>query len=262
MACDDRESVIGRRGAVRRAGCRRSGLRKATADVSYTTLVRQAIAQRPPLKASRQRLSDWFLGRAVPDDPAVVCFLGGYLQPRANRTSGYQQRPLLWRLDLRQKAVQQRQAKSRRRRSRVKRSRRRPYRDRVLGGPSEGILGGRCRIRGEFVRRRDEWPTRAAEAFRESVMTARYTFDVYSTSAASRSYDNADWGPYWGEQGPEFSGPAARLVRRGEADGFGANTFRQMVEMMGSNKVRSEALDPELARVRSTPTTVLSSTLE
>jgi hypothetical protein len=84
-------------------------LRKATVDVSYTTLVRQAAAQRPPLKISRQRLSDWFSGEAVPADPAVVRFLVNYLQPRAAR-NGYQQRPLPWWLTLHQEAARERQA--------------------------------------------------------------------------------------------------------------------------------------------------------
>ncbi|WP_433113677.1 hypothetical protein [Micromonospora sp. CA-246542] len=88
-----------------------AALRQATADaVSYATLVRQAAAQQPPIQISRQRLSDWFGGKAVPADPAVVRFLVGYLQPRATRTSGHQQHPLSWWLDLHHNAVQQRQA--------------------------------------------------------------------------------------------------------------------------------------------------------
>lgn len=86
-------------------------LRQATVAVSYATLVRQAAAQQSALRISGKRLSDWFLGKAVPADPAVVRFLVEYLQPRATRTSGYRQRPLSWWLDLHQHAVRQREAK-------------------------------------------------------------------------------------------------------------------------------------------------------
>jgi hypothetical protein len=47
-------------------------LRQATVAVSYATLVRQAAAQQPPIQISSQRLSNWFGGKAVPADPAVV----------------------------------------------------------------------------------------------------------------------------------------------------------------------------------------------
>jgi hypothetical protein len=84
-------------------------LRHAAGDPSYTTLVRQAAAQQPPVAISAQRLSDWFRGKAVPADPAVVRFLVEYLQPRAVRTGRYQLRPVGWWLDLHREAVRQRQ---------------------------------------------------------------------------------------------------------------------------------------------------------
>ncbi|CCH30188.1 NB-ARC domain-containing protein [Actinosynnema sp. NPDC047251] len=85
-------------------------LRQATVAVSYTMLARRAAALQPPLKISGKRLSDWFLGKAVPADPAIVRFLVECLQPRASSANGYQQRPLSWWLDLHQHAVRQRQA--------------------------------------------------------------------------------------------------------------------------------------------------------
>ena len=93
-------------------------------------------------------------------------------------------------------------------------------------------------------------------------MTAVYTFDVYSSLDGSASYDDADWGGYWGKQGPEFLDRRVALYGEEQRMVFGANTFRQFVEMVGSSKVPSEALDPEIARMRSLPTTVLSSTVE
>jgi dihydrofolate reductase len=93
-------------------------------------------------------------------------------------------------------------------------------------------------------------------------MTAIYTFDVFSSLDGFASYDDADWGPYWGKQGPEFLDRRLALYGEEQRIVFGANTFRLMVEMIGLSTVPVEALDPVNARMRSTPTTVLSSTLE
>ena len=43
---------------------------------------------------------------------------------------------------------------------------------------------------------------------------------------------------------------------------FGANTFRDFVEMLGSSDEQPEVLDPWVTRMRNLPTTVVSSTLE
>ena len=93
-------------------------------------------------------------------------------------------------------------------------------------------------------------------------MTASYTFDIFASLDGFASYDNADWGPYWGKHGPEFLD--RRLASYGEEQRmvFGANTFRLMVQMVGLSAIPTEELDPVNARMRSMPTTVLSSTLE
>ncbi|GAA3101255.1 dihydrofolate reductase [Kribbella aluminosa] len=91
-------------------------------------------------------------------------------------------------------------------------------------------------------------------------MTVTYTFDVYSSLDGFASYDNADWGPYWGKQGPEFLERRVALYGEAQRMVFGANTFRQLMEMIGPSKVAS--LDPELERMRSMPATVLSATLD
>jgi dihydrofolate reductase len=93
-------------------------------------------------------------------------------------------------------------------------------------------------------------------------MTATYTFDIFASLDGFASYDNADWGPYWGKQGPEFLD--RRLAVYGEVQRmvFGANTFRLFLEMIGSSKVPTEELDPVNAGMRNMPTTVVSSTLE
>jgi dihydrofolate reductase len=104
--------------------------------------------------------------------------------------------------------------------------------------------------------------TGVAEVFKESMMSAVYTFDIFSSLDGFASYDNADWGPYWGKQGPEFLERRLALYGEEQRMVFGANTFRLMMEMVGLSKVPSEALDPVNARMRSMPTTVVSSTLE
>jgi dihydrofolate reductase len=93
-------------------------------------------------------------------------------------------------------------------------------------------------------------------------MSASYTFDVYSSLDGFASYDNADWGPYWGKQGPEFLDRRLALYDEEQRMVFGADTFRLMVEMIGLSKIPTEVLDPVNARMRSMATTVVSSTLE
>jgi dihydrofolate reductase len=98
-------------------------------------------------------------------------------------------------------------------------------------------------------------------AFEESIMTATYTFDIFCSLDGYGSH-NGDWGGYWGKQGPELLdhrlavyGPEQRMV-------FGANTYRQFAQMLGSGTGESGVGDPWVSRMRSLPTTVVSSTLE
>jgi dihydrofolate reductase len=98
-------------------------------------------------------------------------------------------------------------------------------------------------------------------AFEESIMTATYTFDIFSTLDGYGSH-HGDWGGYWGKQGPELLdhrlavyGPEQRMV-------FGANTYRQFAQMLGPGTGESGVGDPWVSRMRSLPTTVVSSTLE
>jgi dihydrofolate reductase len=91
-------------------------------------------------------------------------------------------------------------------------------------------------------------------------MTATYTFDIFSSLDGFGSYDGGDWGGYWGKQGPEFL--ARRLDLYGEEQRmvFGANTYRQMAQLLGSS-VEPEVSDPVNTRMRDLPATVVSSTL-
>jgi dihydrofolate reductase len=96
----------------------------------------------------------------------------------------------------------------------------------------------------------------------ENKMTASYTFDVFASLDGFASYDNADWGPYWGKQGPEFLERRIAQYDEPQRMVFGADTFRLMMQMIGPSKIPSEELDPVNGRMRPMPTTVVSSTLE
>jgi len=94
-------------------------------------------------------------------------------------------------------------------------------------------------------------------------MTATYTFDIFSSLDGYGSYgEGGDWGGYWGKQGPELLehrlalfGPEQRMV-------FGATTFRTFVQMLAESTEESEVRDSWVTRMRSMPTTVVSSTLQ
>ena len=90
-------------------------------------------------------------------------------------------------------------------------------------------------------------------------MTATYTFDVFCSLDGFGSYDGGDWGGYWGKQGPEFLD--RRLVVSSEEQRMvlGANTFRQFAQLLGP--IEESELDPVNSRMRSMPTTVVSTTL-
>jgi dihydrofolate reductase len=93
-------------------------------------------------------------------------------------------------------------------------------------------------------------------------MSATYTFDVFSSLDGFGSFDGGNWGGYWGKQGPEFLDHRLALYGEEQRMVFGANTYRQFVELLGSSTEESEAGDPVNTRMRSLPTTVVSTTLE
>jgi dihydrofolate reductase len=95
---------------------------------------------------------------------------------------------------------------------------------------------------------------------KERIMTATYTFDVFSTLDGYGSYSGGDWGGYWGKQGPEWLDHRLALYDAEQRMVFGANTFRQFAQALGP--ISEEELDPVNARMRSMPTTVVSTTLE
>ena len=104
-------------------------------------------------------------------------------------------------------------------------------------------------------------PTSDPTKEKDNDMTATYTFDIFSSLDGYGSH-NGDWGGYWGKQGPELIdhrlalyGPEQRMV-------FGANTYRDFVEMLGASTEGSDVRDSWVTRMRNMPATVVSSTLK
>lgn len=93
-------------------------------------------------------------------------------------------------------------------------------------------------------------------------MTATYTWDVFSSLDGYGSYaEGADWGGYWGKQGPELLDHRARQLDPAPRMVFGATTFRETAGILvaGDDPLR---LDEWNQRTLRAPATVLSSTLE
>ena len=94
-------------------------------------------------------------------------------------------------------------------------------------------------------------------------MTATYTFDVLATLDGFGSYGpGGDWGGYWGKHGPEFLDRRLAMYGEGQRMVLGANTFREFMQLMGPRNGELDELDPVNTRMRSMPTTVVSTTLE
>jgi dihydrofolate reductase len=92
-------------------------------------------------------------------------------------------------------------------------------------------------------------------------MTATYTFDVFCSLDGYGSH-SGNWGGYWGKQGPELLDHRLALYGEEQRMVFGANTYREFVQMLGSSTEESEVGDPWVTRMRSMPATVVSTTLK
>jgi dihydrofolate reductase len=105
------------------------------------------------------------------------------------------------------------------------------------------------------------YPHTRSTALEESIMTATYTFDVFSSLDGYGSH-SGDWGGYWGKQGPELLDHRLALYGEQQRMVFGANTYRAFARMLASSTEESEVRDPWVTRMRSMPATVVSTTLE
>ncbi len=91
-------------------------------------------------------------------------------------------------------------------------------------------------------------------------MSAPYTFDVFSTLDGFGSH-HGDWGGYWGKQGPELLEHRLALYGQEQRMVFGANTYREFVQLLAASSDESEVGDPWVTRMLSMPATVVSTTL-
>ena len=92
-------------------------------------------------------------------------------------------------------------------------------------------------------------------------MTATYTFDVFS-SLDGFGGASGNWTGYWGKQGPELLDHRLALYGAEQRMVFGANTFRQFVQMLAESTEESEVRDPWVTQMVHLPATVVSSTLD
>ena len=92
-------------------------------------------------------------------------------------------------------------------------------------------------------------------------MTATYTFDVFC-SLDGYGTAGGDWTGYWGKQGPELLDRRLALYDQELRVVFGANTYRDFVQMLADSTEGSDGRDPWVTRMRNLPTTVVSTTLE
>jgi dihydrofolate reductase len=92
-------------------------------------------------------------------------------------------------------------------------------------------------------------------------MTALYTWDVFCTLDGYGSFaEGADWGGYWGKQGPELLEHRAALFDTEQRMVFGATTFREIAQIMSSG-IDPNALDEWNVATMRMPATVISATL-
>jgi dihydrofolate reductase len=96
----------------------------------------------------------------------------------------------------------------------------------------------------------------------ESIMTATYTYDVFSSLDGFGSASGGDWGGYWGKQGPELLDHRLALYSEEQRMVFGATTYRLFAEMLASSTGESEVRDAWVTRMVSLPAIMVSSTLE
>ena len=95
------------------------------------------------------------------------------------------------------------------------------------------------------------------------IMTATYTFDIFSTLDGYGSYGpDGNWGGYWGKQGPQLLDRRLASFDADQRMVFGATTFRLFVEMLAASTEKSEVRDPWVTRMVNMPATVVSSTLK
>jgi len=92
-------------------------------------------------------------------------------------------------------------------------------------------------------------------------MSATYTFDVFSSLDGYGS-TSGNWGGYWGKQGPELLDHRLAVYNAEQRMVYGANTYREFVQLLASIADEPTVGDPWVTRMLSMPATVVSTTLE
>jgi dihydrofolate reductase len=102
----------------------------------------------------------------------------------------------------------------------------------------------------------------APHSSKGAIVTATYTFDVFSTLDGFGGATPGSWGGYWGKQGPELL--EHRLAAHSEQQRmvFGADTYRLFTHFLASGTEESEVHDAWVTRMLSMPATVVSTTLK
>src|SRR5690349_5685235 len=90
----------------------------------------------------------------------------------------------------------------------------------------------------------------------ESIMTATYTFDVFSSLDGFGSASGGDWGGYWGKQGPELLEHRLGLYSEEQRMVFGADTYRLFAQMLAASTEESEVRDQWVTRMVNLPATL------
>jgi dihydrofolate reductase len=106
------------------------------------------------------------------------------------------------------------------------------------------------------------YPQTPSTALEESIMTATYTFDVFSSLDGFGGVSGGDWGGYWGKQGPELLDHRLALYGEKQRMVLGANTYRLFAQMLAESTEESEVRDPWVTLMRHLPATVVSSNLD
>jgi dihydrofolate reductase len=95
---------------------------------------------------------------------------------------------------------------------------------------------------------------------KESIMTATYTFDVFS-SLDGFGAAGGNWTGYWGKQGPELLDHRLAVYDDDQRMVFGANTYRAFARMLASSTEEADVHDAWVTRMINLPATVVSTTL-
>jgi dihydrofolate reductase len=103
---------------------------------------------------------------------------------------------------------------------------------------------------------------RADTAVKESIMTATYTFDVFTSLDGFGSVSGGNWGGYWGKQGPELLERRLALYSQAQRMVFGAGTYRLFAQLLAASTEESGVGDPWVTEMTNLPATVVSTTLQ